>query len=135
MYNLYRYHMNFCILKHNAFALAKEMIFPQKPVLFALILNFRKGMVAMNFSHIKYVVEVENTGSITKAANNLYMGQPNLSKAIKELEAEIGITIFKRTAKGVEPTKKGAEFLKYAKTILSQINELESLTKPLRTRE
>lgn len=129
MYNLYRHHINFCILKHNAFALAKEMIFPQKPVLFALILNFRKGMVAMNFSHIKYVVEVENTGSITKAANNLYMGQPNLSKAIKELEAEIGITIFKRTAKGVEPTKKGAEFLKYAKTILSQINELESLYK------
>ena len=84
----------------------------------------------MNFSHIKYIVEVENTGSITKAAANLYMGQPNLSKAIKELESEIGITIFKRTAKGVVATKKGTEFLTYAKTILSQINELESLYKP-----
>ena len=81
----------------------------------------------MNFLHIKYIVEVENTGSITKAANNFYMGQPYLSKAIKELEAEIGITIFKRTAKGVIPTKKGAEFLTYAKTILSQMDELESL--------
>ena len=43
----------------------------------------------MNFSHLKYIVEVENTGSITKAAANLFMGQPNLSKAIKELESEI----------------------------------------------
>lgn len=84
----------------------------------------------MNFSHIRYIVEVENTGSITKAAANLYMGQPNLSKAIRELESEIGITIFKRTAKGVVPTRKGEEFLAYAKTILSQINELESLYKP-----
>lgn len=87
----------------------------------------------MNFSHLKYIVEVENTGSITKAANNLFMGQPNLSKAIKELESEIGITIFKRTVKGVEATKKGSEFLNYAKTILSQINELESLYKPQKT--
>lgn len=84
----------------------------------------------MNTQHLKYVVEVEKTGSITKAAHNLYMGQPNLSKAIKELENELGITIFKRTAKGVEPTRKGAEFLIYAKTILTQIDELESLYRP-----
>ena len=49
----------------------------------------------MNLLHLKYAVEIEKTGSITKAANNLFMGQPNLSKAIKELETEIGITIFK----------------------------------------
>ena len=79
----------------------------------------------MNTQHMKYVVEVEKTGSITKAAHNLYMGQPNLSKAIKELENELGIAIFRRTAKGVEPTRKGAEFLTYAKTILAQIDELE----------
>ena len=48
----------------------------------------------MNLLHLKYAVEIEKTGSITKAANNLFMGQPNLSKAIKELENEIGITIF-----------------------------------------
>ncbi|MCB2323197.1 LysR family transcriptional regulator [Clostridium tagluense] len=85
---------------------------------------------AMNLLHLKYIVEVEKTNSITKAAQNLFMGQPNLSRAIKDLEKKIGITIFKRTAKGVEPTRKGAEFLSYTKAILSQVNELESLYKP-----
>jgi len=84
----------------------------------------------MNLLHLKYIVEVSKTNSITKAAQNLYMGQPNLSRAIRELEKAIGITIFKRTSRGVEPTRKGAEFLSYSKAILSQINELESLYKP-----
>lgn len=89
----------------------------------------------MNLLHLRYVVEVEKTGSITKAAKNLFMGQPNLSKAIKELESEIGISIFRRTAQGVEPTAMGAQFLTYAKTILSQIDELESLYKPQKESE
>lgn len=84
----------------------------------------------MNFQHLKYITEVEKTKSITKAAQNLFMGQPNLSKAIKELEQEIGITLFRRTAKGVEPTHKGLEFLAYAKTIISQMDELTSLYQP-----
>jgi DNA-binding transcriptional LysR family regulator len=84
----------------------------------------------MNILHLRYVVEVEKTGSITQAADNLYMGQPNLSKAIKELETTLDITIFKRTSKGVVPTKKGKEFLCYAKNVLSQIEEMESLYKP-----
>lgn len=81
----------------------------------------------MNIAYLRYVSEVQKSGSITKAAQNLYMGQPNLSKAIKELEKEIGITIFRRTSKGVETTRRGEEFLAYANTILSQIDELESL--------
>ena len=84
----------------------------------------------MNLSQLRYVVEVEKTGSITKAAKKLYMGQPNLSKAIRELENEVGITIFRRTAQGVEPTPIGTQFLSYAKTILSQVDELESFYKP-----
>jgi DNA-binding transcriptional LysR family regulator len=84
----------------------------------------------MNIQYLKYAVEVARTGSITQAADNLYMGQPNLSKAIKELEASFAITIFKRTAKGVIPTKKGREFLIYARNILAQIEEMESLFKP-----
>ncbi len=84
----------------------------------------------MNLLHLKYAVEIEKTGSITKAANNLFMGQPNLSKAIKELEAEIGITIFRRTTKGVVPTEKGGEFLGYAKAVLDQFDEMVSLYKP-----
>lgn len=88
------------------------------------------GETFLNTQHLRYVAEVARTGSITKAAKNLYMGQPNLSKAIKELEAEMGITIFKRTAQGVAPTIQGENFLAYAQTILSQLDELEALYKP-----
>ena len=65
----------------------------------------------MNTLHLKYAVEVERTGSISRAAENLFMGQPNLSKAIRELEETTGITIFKRTSKGVLPTPKLKAFL------------------------
>ena len=58
------------------------------------------------------------------------MSQPNLSRAIKDLEAELGITIFKRTAKGVTPTPRGQEFLIYAQSIVAQLDELESSTVP-----
>ena len=81
----------------------------------------------MNTLHFKYAVEVEKTRSITQAADNLYMAQPNLSKAIRELEDTLGITIFERTPKGVVPTKKGAEFLSYAKKILAQLDKMEAL--------
>ncbi len=83
-----------------------------------------------NLLQLKYAVEVEKTGSISKAAENLYMNQPNLSKAIRELEDDLGIAIFDRTAKGVVPTEKGREFLGYARSILSQIAEMEALYKP-----
>lgn len=83
----------------------------------------------MNTLHLKYIVEVEKTGSITLAAKKLYMNQPNLSKAIKEFEASIGIDIFKRTPKGIVPTPKGEEFLSYAKSILAKIEEMEALYK------
>lgn len=84
----------------------------------------------MNTLSLKYAVEVEKTGSITQAADNLFMGQPNLSKAIKELETGLGIAIFNRTSKGVVPTLKGKEFLNHAKNILLQIDEIESLYNP-----
>lgn len=83
----------------------------------------------MNTLHLKYALEVERAGSITQAADNLFMGQPNLSKVIKELEESLGISIFKRTAKGIVPTEKGEVFLQYARNILSQMDEMESLCK------
>ncbi len=83
----------------------------------------------MNTQHFKYALEVEKTGSITQAAENLFMGQPNLSKSIKELEDNLGIVIFKRTSRGVVPTAKGKAFLKYAKNILSQIEEMQTVCK------
>ena len=84
----------------------------------------------MNLQQLKYVVEVEREKSITAAAKKLYVGQPNLSKSIKELEQEIGATIFNRTGKGVELTNAGIQFLRYAKSILAQFEELESLFRP-----
>ncbi|MFR5121178.1 MAG: LysR family transcriptional regulator [Ruminococcus sp.] len=61
----------------------------------------------MNLTHLRYMVEVERLGSITKAASALYMGQPNLSKAIKEMEREVGIPIFKKKCKGCCCHRKG----------------------------
>lgn len=84
----------------------------------------------MNTLHFKYAVEIEKTRSITQAAENLYMAQPNLSKAIKELENTLGITIFKRTSKGVIPTDQGVKFLEYAKQILIQIDNMEAIQSP-----
>lgn len=81
----------------------------------------------MNTQHFRYALEVEKTGSITQAAENLFMGQPNLSKSIRELEETLGIAIFKRTSRGVVPTTKGQAFLRYAKNILSQIDEMQSM--------
>ena len=83
----------------------------------------------MNIMHLKYAVEVEKTRSINKAAENLFMGQPNLSRAIKELEENLGITVFKRTPKGMTPTEKGIEFLARAKHILAQIDAMEAMYK------
>ncbi len=78
----------------------------------------------MNLQQLRYVVEIAKMGSITKAAKNLYMGQPNLSKSVKELETEIGFTLFRRTAKGVVPTPGGADFLGYARSIIAQMDTL-----------
>ena len=79
----------------------------------------------MNLLHLKYVVEVYQTKSFTKAAENLYMGQPNLSRAIKELEQSLGITIFRRTSRGIEITEAGEEFVHYAKKILQEVDVVE----------
>ena len=81
----------------------------------------------MNLMHIKYAVEVANEGSINKAAEKLYVGQPNLSRAIKELEASLGVKIFERSAKGMGLTSDGETFIRYAKTILRQVDEVESI--------
>ncbi|MDE6030748.1 MAG: LysR family transcriptional regulator [Oscillospiraceae bacterium] len=81
----------------------------------------------MNILHLKYAVEVEKTRSISKAAENLYMGQPNLSRAIKELEESLGITVFKRTTKGISITPDGEEFLRRARRIVSQVDEMEDI--------
>lgn len=81
----------------------------------------------MNLQHVRYALEVNQTGSITKAAENLYMNQPNLSKAIRELEDDLGYKIFNRTTKGITATRKGEIFLLFGKKILADVKELENL--------
>ena len=83
----------------------------------------------MNLLHMKYAVEVAKAGSLNKAAETLLIAAPNVSRSIKELEADIGISIFERTTKGMELTPEGEEFINYAKVILNQIDEVESFYK------
>lgn len=82
----------------------------------------------INTVYLNYALEIERTGSITQAAQNLYMAQPNLSKAIKDLEKELGFTIFKRATTGVKPTEEGAEFLHHARHIIEQLNAVERIS-------
>lgn len=84
----------------------------------------------MDVQQLRYVLEVARTGSITQAAKNLYMGQPNLSKSIRELEDEIGIVLFCRTAQGTRPTKSGEAFLGYARSIVAQMDSLAGMYRP-----
>ena len=65
----------------------------------------------MNFQTLRYLVEIEHYGSINKASQALYISQSALSRALKETEDEIKITIFHRTSKGVTPTYDGQQFL------------------------
>ena len=83
----------------------------------------------MNILHMKHAVEVAKAGSISKASEASLIAQPNLSRSIKELEADLGITIFDRSTKGMGLTPDGEEFIGYAKKILNQIDEVETIYK------
>ncbi len=79
----------------------------------------------MNILHVKYAAEVARLGSLNKAAESLMIAQPNISRSIKELEADLGITIFQRSAKGMVLTPDGEEFMDYARDILHRIDKIE----------
>ncbi len=81
----------------------------------------------MNILYFKYAIEVEKSGSISKAAANLYIAQPNLSKAIKDLEEELGYAVFERTSTGVKVTEKGDAFLYHARKMMDQMDEIEHI--------
>ncbi|MBR2886035.1 MAG: LysR family transcriptional regulator [Clostridia bacterium] len=83
----------------------------------------------MNILHMKYAVEVAKVGSLNKAAETLLIAQPNISRSIKELEADLGITIFERSSKGMFLTPEGESFIGYAKNILKQIEQVEDIYK------
>ncbi|MBD7914808.1 LysR family transcriptional regulator [Clostridium sp. Sa3CUN1] len=79
----------------------------------------------MTLQQLKYIVTVADSGSISGAAKELFISQPSLTNAIKELEEEMQITIFNRTNKGIVVSNKGNEFLAYARQVLEQVNLLE----------
>ena len=77
----------------------------------------------MTLQQLKYVVAIADKGSINEAAKTLFISQPSLSNAVRELESELGLSIFLRTNKGVKTTVEGEEFLGYARQVVQQ-NEL-----------
>ena len=81
----------------------------------------------MTVQQLKYVLAVYQAGSISKAAQVLYVAQPNLSAAIKKLEAEIRIELFTRTSNGMTLTEAGREFVRHAARIVGDYDELEAL--------
>ncbi|MFC7680899.1 LysR family transcriptional regulator [Paenibacillus sp. GCM10028914] len=80
----------------------------------------------MTLQQLKYAIEVATRGSMNEAAKRLFISQPSLSNAIRDLEEEFQITIFERTNKGISLSKEGAEFLGYARQVVEQAELLEN---------
>ena len=87
----------------------------------------------MNILHLKYVTSIAENGSINKAAEELHVAQPNLSRIVREMEADLGIQFFHRSSKGMMLTPDGELFIAQARKILEQIDEMESLYKEKKT--
>ncbi len=79
----------------------------------------------MTLTQLRYIAKVAECGSITEAARQLYISQPSLSSSIRDLEGELGISIFNRSARGISLTPDGSEFLSYARQILEQTELVE----------
>ena len=78
----------------------------------------------MTLQQLNYVITISECGSLNKAAEILYVAQPSLTGAVKELEKELGITVFNRSGRGVTLTNDGTEFLLYARQVYAQYKEL-----------
>ena len=79
----------------------------------------------MTLQQLKYAIAVADTGNITEASRRVFISQPSLTAAIRDLEEEMGITIFSRSNKGVTVTNEGDDFLSYARQVLEQAALLE----------
>ena len=78
----------------------------------------------MTIQQLNYAIAISEAGSFNKASEILYVSQPSLTESMKELEKEIGITIFLRSGRGVTLTSEGAEFILYARQVINSYNEL-----------
>ena len=79
----------------------------------------------MNITELRYLVAIMECGSVSAAAKRLYAAQPNVSKALKNLEEEYGIRIFERSSTGMIPTEQGKRFIAQAQRVLQQVDELK----------
>ena len=79
----------------------------------------------MTLQQLRYIVTIVNCGSISEAAKQLFITQPRLSNSVKELEKEMGISIFNRSSRGIALSPEGTEFLSYARQVLEQAELLE----------
>lgn len=80
----------------------------------------------MNFRQMEYIIEVDRCGSINKASQSLFVSQPALSSAIRDLEKELGFSIFVRSSKGISTTAEGRQFIASAQQILGQVNQIRN---------
>ncbi|MDD6451456.1 MAG: LysR family transcriptional regulator, partial [Lachnospiraceae bacterium] len=80
----------------------------------------------MTLTQLRYVITVADTGSMNAAAKTLFVSQPSLSSAIRELEEELELTIFFRTNRGIVLTPQGQEFIGYARQVVEQYELIES---------
>ena len=80
----------------------------------------------MTLTQLRYAITVANSDSMNEAARNLFISQPSLSAAIKELEEDAGIEIFRRTNRGISVTPEGEEFIGYARQVVEQYNLIEN---------
>lgn len=80
----------------------------------------------MTLQQLRYVIQIAASGSMTAAAQRLYMAQSSLSKAVSDLEQEMGIAIFERSATGVVLTDDGERFLAYARQVIESADQLEA---------
>ena len=80
----------------------------------------------MTITQLKYVITVSSSNSMNEAAGKLFISQPSLSAAIKELESEIGIELFRRTNRGITVTPEGKEFIGYARQTVQQYELMEA---------
>ena len=78
----------------------------------------------MTLQQLNYVIAIAEAGSFNRAAERLYIAQPSLTSAIKELEKEIGVILFNRSGRGATLTADGAEFLPYARSVMTQYQNL-----------
>ena len=74
----------------------------------------------MNLQQLRYVIAIAEGGSINSVAKSHYISQSSLSVAMRDLESELGITIFNRSSKGITLTSEGVEFLGYARQVVEQ---------------